>query len=96
MLAGWLCLWVVFCGTVALNESWHDRLHQVVGDAPAAEAGCAIDLFAVGGLTPVQAPPAWIMVCLGAVLILVRRSDYDIPRHEVSRAFLTRGPPGES
>ncbi len=89
-------MWVVFCGTVALNESWHDRLHQVVGDAPAAEGGCAIDLFAAGGITPFQAPPAWVMVCLGTALLTVHRTVQSIPFRQVARAFLTRGPPRPS
>jgi hypothetical protein len=96
LLAGWLCVWVVFCGTVALNESWHDRLHQVVGDAPAAEAGCAIDLFAIGGVTPFQAPPAWVTAFLGSPRVTVHRTVHSISLRQVARASLTRGPPRPS
>lgn len=52
VLVAWLCLWVVGCSALALNDSWHQAWHQAAGDPPASESGCAIDLFASGGVAP--------------------------------------------
>lgn len=95
MFVAWLCLWVVGCGALALNESWHQQWHQLAGDPPASESGCAIDLFASGGVAPGLDFVAIVATSPDAVEVAWSAAE---PRHAqrvVSEAWRTRGPPVE-
>ncbi len=88
-----LCLWVLGCGTLALNESWHQQWHQLAGDPPASESGCAIDLFASGGVAPGLAFISIHVGFLGVAMAASMRAQTGLACSIASEAGRTRGPP---
>lgn len=88
-----LCLWVMVCGTLALNESWHQHWHELAGDPPASESGCAIDLFASGGVAPGLDFLAVLVGFLGVAIATSMRAETRLAYCLASDAWRTRGPP---
>ena len=88
-----LCLWVVGCGTLALNESWHQQWHQLAGDPAASESGCAIDLFASGGMAPGLDFVAVVVGFLGVARAASTRVETRLACRVASGVWRTRGPP---
>ena len=89
-----LCAWVLICSTVALSPTWHEHLHHLSGDASQSEAGCAIDLFATGGVD--QALTAGFVaavVVLGTVVPVLGTPVSNFFSLQSEHAAPTRGPP---
>ena len=95
VVVAWLCLWVVGCGALALNESWHQQWHQLAGDPPASESGCAIDLFASGGVAPGLDFTAIAATCPDAVHIAWAATETRRAPRGAPDAWQTRGPPSK-
>lgn len=89
-LAGVLCLLVLLFGTLASSEVGHRWVHaQTEHDS---EAGCAIDLFASGGVAATSALPLIVVAFVGVLLAIVLPVSAEFPSVD-GRACPTRGPP---
>jgi hypothetical protein len=89
-LAGLLCLLILLYGTLAASEVGHHWVHtQTAHDS---EAGCAIDLFASGGVAATTAFPLVVVVYVGVLLALRLPVSAELPVLR-ARTCPTRGPP---
>ena len=89
-LAAVLCLLVLLCGTLATSEIGHRWVHTQT--AHESEAGCAIDLFASGGVAATAVPVLIVVAFVGVLLAIVLPVSAELPSVD-ARACPTRGPP---
>ena len=89
-LAGVLCLLVLLCGTLATSEVGHRWVHSRT--AQDSEAGCAIDLFASGGVAATTVLPLIVVAFVSVLLAILRPVSAEFPSVD-GRACPTRGPP---
>ena len=89
-LAGVLCLLVLLCGTLAASAVGHRWVHaQTAHDS---EVGCAIDLFASGGVAAPTAAALIVAAFAGRLLACRLPVSAELPSFN-GRACSTRGPP---
>lgn len=89
VVAGLLCALVLWCGTLAANEQWHQWFHD--GNDEVSPT-CAVCLFATGGCDQPPIDPPQLTIPLGLVVELVTPTVPRLPA--VFRDnFRSRGPP---
>ncbi len=89
-MAGVLCLLILLCGTLASSEAGHRWVHAQTGHD--SEAGCAIDLFASGGVAATAAPVLIVVAFVGLPLTLLPPVSAKLTSVN-GRTCPTRGPP---